>query len=459
MMQKKTRDDLEARFPALIEDFLETSPHLQQMSLSHYRWRLLAFLRYLKRVSGKKESLLVPLNQETIAGYLKELRRGYALETVLTRTRIITRFLSFLQRNGFLKENPLAGLQKEYPRKGLKGVVLALTGSSPQKSLESLRAHQRFTSPLGPLMQKFLSLQRSQGKAYQTEERTLSHFDRFLRTYAEPPQKLSEAILKGWLAYFAHSRPAHRYKNFMVVRRFCLYLRRFDPEAYVPDSFLSPSPSSAFLPHIYSHSEIVALLREAKKLRPSTYSPLRGEMFYLFIVLLYTTGMRLSEVLNLKLSDIDWEDEALCIRETKFFKSRLVPLSPSTMRELKAYLKLCQRSGLSTHPDSFIFQNALYQKPYSKSAIEEPFREILRHLGLKPVRGYRGPRLHDLRHSFAVHRLEEWYREGEDVQSKLGLLSTYLGHVSIASTQRYLTMTTEILDQASQRFRDYFTSI
>ena len=84
---------------------------------------------------------------------------------------------------------------------------------------------------------------------------------------------------------------------------------------------------------------------------------------------------------------------------------------------------------------------------------------MLRYLGLKPARGYRGPRLHDLRHTFAVHRLEEWYRGGEDVTSKLGVLSTYLGHVSIASTQRYLTMTTEILDQASQRFRGYFTTI
>jgi len=459
MMQSQTRDDLGARFPALVEHFVATIPYLKEISCYQYRWRLLAFLRYLKRISGKKESLLAIINEEIMAGYLKEMRRGYALETVLTRTRIITRFLSSLKKQGFLKENPLVGLQKEYPQKGLKGIVLALTGLSPQKSLESLRAPQRFASPLGPWMQKFLSLQRSQGRVYRTEEKILSRFDRFLRTYTEPPQKLSEVIFKDWFSLFVPSQTEHRYKNFMVVRHFCLYLRRIDPTAYVPDSVLSPSPPPTFLPHIYSHSEIAALLREAKKLRPSKYSPLRGEMFYLFIVLLYTTGMRLSEVLKLKLSDIDWEEASLCIRETKFFKSRLVPLSPSTTRELKAYLKLCQKSGLSTHPDSLIFQNALHQGPYSKSTIEEPFREILRYLGLKPARGYRGPRLHDLRHTFAVHRLEEWYRGGEDVSSKLGILSTYLGHVSIASTQRYLTMTTEILDQASQRFRGYFTTI
>jgi len=263
MMEKQAKDDLGARFPALVERFVATIPYLKKRSCYHYRWRLLAFLRYLKRISGKKESLLAIINEEIMAGYLKEMRRGYALETVLTRTGIITRFLSSLKKQGFLKENPLVGLQEKYPQKGLKGIVLALTGPSPQKSLEFLRAPQRFTSPLGPWMQKFLSLQRSQGRVYRTEERILSRFDRFLRTYTEPPQKLSEVILKDWFSLFAPSQAEHRYKNFMVVRHFCLYLRRIDPTAYVPDSFLSPSPPPTFLPHIYSHSEIAALLREA----------------------------------------------------------------------------------------------------------------------------------------------------------------------------------------------------
>ena len=238
------------------------------------------------------------------------------------------------------------------------------------------------------------------------------------------------------MAFFRDLGPQHRYKNFIVVRRFCLYFRRFDPKAYVPDSFLSPSPPSPSLPHIYSRSEIAALLKEVKRLKPSTYSPRRGEMFYLLIVLLYTTGMRVSEVLSLRSGDIDWKRKALSIRKTKFFKSRLVPLSSSTMRQLEEYLQLRQGSGLPTHSESLIFQNLHRKGPYSKPAIQGPFREMLRHLGLKPTRGYSGPRLHDLRHSFAVHSLDEWYRRGKDVQSKLGLLSTYLGHLNIASTQR-----------------------
>jgi len=319
----------------------------------------------------------------------------------------ITRFLSFLKKSGYLNENPLAQLKKEYPREGLKGIVLALTSPSAQKDLQSLKASRRFASPLGLSMQKFLALHRSQGSAYRAEGYILSRFDCFLRSYLNSPPQLSDSILRKWLSLFSRSQPGYRYKNFIVIRHFCLYLRRFDPKAYVPDLFLSPSSPSPSLPHIYSRGEIVALLKEAKRLKPSTYSPRRGEMFYLLIVLLYTTGMRVSEVLSLRLGDIDWKRKALSIRKTKFFKSRLVPLSSSTMRQMEEYLQLRQGSGLPTHPESLIFQNLHRKGPYSKPPIQGPFREMLRHLGLKPTRGYSGPRLHDLRHSFAVHRLEE----------------------------------------------------
>lgn len=316
----------------------------------------------------------------------------------------------------------------------------------------------QFTSFLGSYMQKFIALGRSQGKIYQQEERILCRFDRFLGSYLEPPLRLSDSIIEQWLALFSKSQPEYRYKNFTVIRRFCLYLRRFDTNVYVPDSSLSPpSPSQSF-PHIYSLTEILALLKAARQLKASVQSPLRPQIFYLLILLLYTTGMRISEVLKLRLGDINRKNQELCIRETKFQKSRLVPLSSSMMKELEDYLRIRQRSGVSIKLESPLFQNPCRQGTYSMSAIDVTFRRMLRTLGLKPSRGYSGPRIHDLRHTMAVHRLEDWYRRGEDIQSKLRLLSTYLGHVDIASTQRYLTMTSELLQQASKRFNQYFTS-
>ncbi len=398
------------------------------------------------------------IKEEAINRWLKGIHERYSLNTVLPRVGTVNRFLSFLEEKGSFEENPLARLRKHYPTKGLKGIILALVGSSPEDSLKKLKSPPRFVSPLGAYMERYLALYRSQGRTYRAEEAILCRFDRFLGSYSDPPPTaLSDSVLTQWLGLFAEARPQHRYKTFTVIRQFCVYLRRFHPDAYLPDPSLTPPPPGPFFPHIYSRPEIDALLRAARQLEASASSPLRPHIFYLLIMLLYTTGMRLGEALRLRLGDIDWKNQSRFIRQTKFFKSRLVPLSSSVMKKLEDYLRLHQRSKASMSPDSFIFQNPHQKGPYSNSAIQEPFRRMLKRLGLKLTQGHRGPHIHDLRHTFAVHRLEEWYQRGCDVQSRIGLLSTYLGHVGIASTQRYLTMTTELLQQASQRFNQYFS--
>ena len=459
MMENKMKNEWGAHILSWIERFVAQIPHLQKVTRQKYRRILLTFVAYVERISGKKKCLPIRIERKIIAGFLKEMRAHYSLYTVLSRVGIIDNFLSFLRKSGGLQKNPLTCLQKQFPSKGLKGIILALTGPSPQKSLRALKVPPEFASPLGANMKQFIALHQTQGRIYQSEVHIFRRFDRFLRSYSDPPRQLSDSILQRWLGLFSRAHSGHRYKIFKVIRRFCLYLRRLDPEAYVPDSSLGPSPPPPFFPHIYSRSELVALLKAARQLKPSGYSPLRPQTLYLLILLLYTTGMRLGEALKLQLADIDWKNRALHLRETKFFKSRLVPLSPSMMKEVEVYLQLRQRSGAPTNPQSFLFQNPHHKGPYSNSAIGEPFRRMVKRLGLPPTQGHSGPRLHDLRHTFAVHRLEDWYRRGVDVQSKLGLLSTYLGHVGIASTQRYLTMTTELLQQASQRFNQYFTSL
>lgn len=455
-MRTKMSIDLKTELLPWIERFMSRISYSKEETRQSYRHTLLVFVAYLEKTSWKK-SLPITIKQDIITHWLKKITVRYSLSTVVRWAGTVHTFLSFLEKSRVLRENPLALLQKKYPKKGLKGTVLALVGPSPLKSLHALKPTLRFTSPLGPYMQRFINLHQSQGEIYESEERILCRFDRFLRSYLHPPTQLSDPILRGWLGLFSRCRPAYRYKNFAVIKQFCLYLRRFNPVAYVPDSSLVPYPPP-FLPHIYSKEQLLLLLKAARQLKPSTYSPIRPQMFYLLILLLYTTGMRLGEALRLRLSDIDWKDQTLYIRETKFFKSRLVPLSGSMMKQLEHYVQLCRRSEVPTNRQSPLFQNLHRKRTYSNKTIEGWFRCILHRLGLKPTRGYNGPRIHDIRHTFAIHRLEDWYRRGVDVQSKLGLLSTYLGHVGIASTQRYLTMTTELLEQASQRFNQYFIS-
>jgi site-specific recombinase XerD len=278
-----------------VEQFVLKIPHLENESRLKYQATLLSFINDLEKLT-EKEGFSGRIKEEIITRWLKRMHARYSLYTVLPRVGTVSRFLSFLEEKGCVEENPLAQLQKQYPLKGLKGIVLALVRSAPEDSLKRLNLLSRFTSPLGGYMERYLALHRSQGRAYTTEEPILYRFDRFLVSYFNPPPTaLSDSILTQWISLFAGAKPEHRYKSFTVIRRFCLYLRRFNPNAYLPSPSLTPPPPGPFFPHIYSRSEIDALLGAARQLKTSGYSPLRPQIFYLLIMLLYTTGMRLGE--------------------------------------------------------------------------------------------------------------------------------------------------------------------
>jgi integrase len=450
------KNNLPMQLRCLVEQFIAGNPNFKTYTQRNYRCSILRTLCYLEK-GAWKNGLPVNIKQETIARWLKTMKKRYvALYTIIPRMRRVAVFFQFLKDNGYMRENPLGALKEKYPRKGLKAVIMTLLGSSAQDSLNNLKPLTRFISPLGCDMKKFIMLGRAQGKSYHAEEQILCVFDRLLATHPDHPRRLSDSILKQWLNLFADKSESHRWKNVAVVRRFCFYLCRFNPKVYVPlISLPFPKPTPA---HIYSTDEINILLKAIRRLEPSPQFFLRPQMLYLLVLLLYTTGMRVGEALKIRLKDIDWQEEKIYLRETKFFKSRLIPLSHSMAEELKNYLTLRNRAGLPNTRESFLFQNPHRKKPYDRSTIEKLFRKELRDIGLKPMHGYNGPRIHDLRHTFAVHRLERWYREGKNVQSRLGLISTYLGHAGIAGTQRYLTMTAELLQQASQRFNQHFTS-
>lgn len=437
----------------LIEDFIN-SCHLKARTEFDYKKAICSFVDYSCKGSN---DLLFPgkLEQENILGWIKEVKEYYSLQgTVLGWIRIISRFLTFLHSREIIQDNPLRQLKKQYPIRGLSGIILALLSSSPAEALQNLKPHDQFISPLGEHMRDFIKLSRAQGKKYKNEEEVLLRFDRFLMTFDIPPRQLSEEIMEKWLRLFPGAKSGNRYINFGIVRRFCAYLRRFDAHAYLPDPSMVPTPIH-LSPHIFSESEIKVLLKAARHLKATPRSPLRPRIFHLLFSLLYTCGLRISEVLKLRLCDIDMKNECLYIRDTKFFKSRMVMLSPSMMEELKSFLQLLERRRERILADAYLFRAPRKKGHYSKSAVRTTFYHLLKVAGIKKSQGHK-IRVHDLRHSMAVHRLEKWYEEGENVQAKLGLLSTYLGHSKVESTQTYLTMTPELLEQASLRFNEYF---
>jgi integrase len=228
------------------------------------------------------------------------------------------------------------------------------------------------------------------------------------------------------------------------------FIAQTQPDTYIPGRVWGPRQATGFRPHIYSQAEIRTLLSEAARLTPA--GSLRPKTYVTLISLLYSTGLRISEALALKLSDVDPDAGVLYVRESKFHKSRVVPLHPTTSQGLRDYRlardTLCQ----CVDPVAPFLVNEL-RRPLNYPLVCATFLKIARRAGVRPPPGQKGPRIHDLRHTFATERLLAWYRDGQDVQARLPLLATYLGHVSIVSTQIYLETTAELLSEAANRFK------
>jgi integrase/recombinase XerD len=218
---------------------------------------------------------------------------------------------------------------------------------------------------------------------------------------------------------------------------------------------VKPQITKSFVPYIYTHEELRRLLATALIYQKKYHCCLDPHTIQTLLLLLYGAGLRVSEALSLRLVDVDLEQAVLTIRDSKFFTSRLVPIGSLLNQKLQQYAALQQQSVAPQNDDALFFVRLDGQRIKIRN-IQAAFRHIRKKAGISRTDGasYQ-PRLHDLRHTFAVHRLTSWYREGKDVQKLLPQLSVYLGHRCLVHTSVYLTMTPELLTQASQRFEHY----
>ncbi len=308
-----------------------------------------------------------------------------------------------------------------------------------------------FIGPMGQMMKRYLALQRSFGLDLKDAECILDAFDRYLATHFPKEKRVTQNSIVGYLETTRHLSSSTRWHNLSRLRQFCRYLFHLNPKTYIPEKHLLPHPKIKIRAHIYSETELQNILRLTRQLGPPR--SLRPHAFTTIFSLLWVSGMRISEVLNLNLGDVNLETGVICIRQTKFRKSRLIPLSASSTLALRRYLSRrakCGHSRSSTAP--FFFNRR--KKRCGLRGIQHGFCDIVQQLGIKTAQG-RCPRIHDFRHSFATGWLNEFHKSGKDPTAYLPILATYLGHSNIANTQVYLRPSMELLQMAGQQFNNH----
>jgi integrase len=305
---------------------------------------------------------------------------------------------------------------------------------------------EMFRSLLAPHMEAFIVEKRACGCRYVAEAATLRRFDRFLSSIGCSDNMLSREQVERWTMKQPHERPRTHKSRLLVVRQFILHLRRHGIQAYVPDSKLTPMARLDFTPYIFTHEQVRRLLTAVDHLPCDPRSPERHLIMPELFRMLYGCGLRAGEALRLRIADVNLEQGVVTVRQGKFRKDRLVPMALSLAERLRRYTITVKLHNAN----SVVFPNPS-GAVYSLKSVYQIFRRLLRRCGIPHGGRGQGPRLHDLRHTFAVHCLERWYRQGEDLNARLPLLVAYLGHESLRGTQRYLRLTPEVFPDINMR--------
>jgi integrase len=297
-------------------------------------------------------------------------------------------------------------------------------------------------------MDRYLTIRRQLGANLSTDERILRRFVTFADNGGA--QYVSASLIMRWLESLPSASPGTRATRFRVARQFAEWLHGMDSRHEAPPRGLVPGRVQRVHPYIYSDAEIVAIIDQARTL-PSVYG-MRGLTCSTLFGLIAVTGLRISESLSLDPHDLDAESGVLRIRQGKLGKERLLPLAPSVVERLESYGRERDRL-LGRRPEAFFV--TCEGRRLGDCGARYNFAHVCQQIGLRQpqlhLRHGRGPRIHDLRHTFAVRTMLSWYRSGKDVGREMIKLTTWLGHAHPAHTYWYLEAVPELLELASAR--------
>jgi integrase/recombinase XerD len=299
----------------------------------------------------------------------------------------------------------------------------------------------------------YLTTRRAMGYKLAYQGQMLAQFVDFLDAVGAEHLKIEHAV--RWAKQPSQAAPAWLQVRLSTVRAFARYLSALDPATEIPPRGLMSAPRShRVMPYIYAEDDVIALLEAAGRLHTAH----RADTYQTLIGLVAATGMRNGEAVRLDRDDVDLEQALITIRNSKYGKSRQIPVHPSTVDALAAYARRRdtrqhRRDGRRHHhpPSAASFFTSTTGSRLLRDNVSTVFPRLVRDAGLVGSGRGRPPRLHDLRHSFAVNTLIRWYRQGLDVEQRLPLLSTYLGHVAPSSTYWYLSAVPELLELIADR--------
>jgi integrase len=315
-----------------------------------------------------------------------------------------------------------------------------------------------FSSPIASQIERFLQFKRAAGNKYCHEEGELIGLDRFLASqFTASEHIITDKIVRASLAHIRYTSETTRFNRLSLIRQLCRFIALEEPKTFIPPYGFLGIRRIPFVPRIFTREEGKRFVKTCLNFTLGRRSPL-GMVHGTALLLLYLTGMRLGEALSLNLEDVDLKNCVLRIRQSKFCKSRLVPLA----QDLANRMKQCQcyvGQSFGTRPGNASFFPGLQTTRCTQKTLRASFRKVLANADIPYLGAGKGPRLHDLRHTYAVHRMLLWYERGADLNAKLPLLATYLGHVNLYSSQYYLRLTEDLLSEVTSRYQGRFGNL
>jgi integrase/recombinase XerD len=442
-------------FQKLIESYIADNSHRIRAikSRREYPLPILAFRRWLLARGSP------PFTEDVVKQWMLERAMQVQVLTLGSAAIIIAGFCRYLVKRGYMSANPFQALRDAHRFGGYRGMARMLKQTRSTEELDK-NSDVPFSGVLAPSFLEYLEYLGGLGKKCKTPRKDLASFERFLRhEEVSSLERISPEHVKRWQVSFAPSSEHRaRYRLVVLTGYFNYLLGRGDiassPMPEIPAHRRRSKP-----PCVFQRKEIADILTAVSKLPDHRLLPYRGPTYRTVFLLLYTLGLRIREALRLQLQDIDFVENSVTIVDTKFNKGRILPIGPRTASALRQYIDhhpLLKSRGKG----AFLFPSDSHRTSHlQRDSCFRTLKKTIGKLGVNAPEETRSPNLHSFRHSFAVHRVERWHREGADLGTKLPLLSAFMGHVDVAATQVYLSMTPERLRLVGERFERAYGSL